>query len=64
MPSYKEYIDKIKPEFDKAYKFFEAEIAKIRTSRASPTMIEDIEVSCFGQKFPLKQLIHLKQKIA
>lgn len=54
--SYKEYIDKTKPEFDKAFKFFEGELAKIRTSRASPAMIEDIEVSCFGQKFPLKQL--------
>lgn len=54
--SYKEYIDKTKPEFEKAFKFFEGELAKIRTSRASPAMIEDIEVSCFGQKFPLKQL--------
>lgn len=54
--NYKEFIDKIKPEFEKSFRFFEAELAKIRTSRASPAMIEDIEVSCFGQKFPLKQL--------
>ena len=52
----KEFIDKVKPELEKAFRFFEAELAKIRTSRASPAMIEDIEVSCFGQKFPLKQL--------
>lgn len=52
----KEFIDKTKPELEKAFRFFEGELAKIRTSRASPAMIEDIEVSCFGQKFPLKQL--------
>ena len=54
--TYKEFIDKIKPEFDKAFKFLESEIAKIRTSRASPALIEDIQVDCFGQKFTLKQL--------
>ncbi len=54
--SYKEFIDKVKPEFDKAFKFLEAELAKIRTSRASPSLVEDIEVNAFGQKFPLKQL--------
>src|SRR3989344_9250291 len=54
--SYKEFIDKAKPEFEKAFKFFDGEIAKIRTSRASPALIEDIEVSAFGSKFALKQL--------
>lgn len=54
--SYKEFIDKAKPEFDKAFKFLEGEIAKIRTSRASPALVEDIEVNAFNQKFSLKQL--------
>lgn len=53
---YKDYINKVKPEFDKAFKFFEQEMAKIRTSRASPALIEDIEVNCFGSKCSLKQL--------
>ena len=53
---YQEIINKIKPELDKALNFFERELAKIRTSRASPALIEDISVECFGQKFPLKQL--------
>lgn len=56
MATYKEFIDKAKPEFDKAFKFLEGEVSKIRTSRASPALVEDIEVSAFGQKFPLKQL--------
>src|SRR3989338_8964533 len=54
--SYKEFIDKVKPEFEKAFKFLEGEMGKIRTSRATPSLVEDIEVNCFGQKFALKQL--------
>ncbi|MCX6724366.1 MAG: ribosome recycling factor [Candidatus Staskawiczbacteria bacterium] len=54
--TYKEFIDKVKPELEKSFKFLEGELAKIRTSRASPTLVEDIEVSAFGSKFPLKQL--------
>ena len=56
MATYKEFIDKVKPEFEKTFKFLEGELAKIRTSRASPALVEDIEVNAFGQKFPLKQL--------
>ncbi len=54
--SYKDFIERARPEFEKAFKFFEQELSKIRTSRASPALIEDIEVNAFGQKFPLKQL--------
>ncbi len=56
MQTYKEIIEKIKPELEKVIKFFEGELQKLRTSRASPSLIEDIEVNCFGSKFPLKQL--------
>lgn len=54
--SYKEFIDRVRPEFEKAFKFLEVEIAKIRTSRASPALVEDIEVNAFNSKFALKQL--------
>ncbi|MFA5877929.1 MAG: ribosome-recycling factor [Candidatus Staskawiczbacteria bacterium] len=54
--SYKETIDKIKPELDRVIKFFEGELQKVRTSRASPSLVEDISVDCFGSTFPLKQL--------
>lgn len=54
--NYKEFIDKVRPEFEKSYKFLEGELAKIRTSRASPAIVEDIEVNAFGSKFPIKQL--------
>lgn len=51
-----EIIDQIKPELDKVIDFFKAELVKIRVGRASPSLVEDIIVECFGQKFPLKQL--------
>lgn len=54
--SYQEIIEQIKPELDKVTTFFDKETAKIRTSRATPSLVEDLEVDCFGQRFPLKQL--------
>lgn len=54
--NYKEVINKIRPELDKAISYLETELSKIRTSRANPSLVEDIVCDCFGQKFPLKQL--------
>ena len=54
--TYQEIIDQIKPELEKVISFLEKELGRIRTSRASPSLVEDIEVECFNQKFPLKQL--------
>jgi len=54
--SYQEIINKIKPELEKVLHFFEGELAKIRTGRATPSLVENILVDCFGQKMPLKQL--------
>ena len=53
---YKEIIDKIKPELDKVITFLDRELARIRTGRASPSLVEDVVCECFGQRFPLKQL--------
>lgn len=53
---YKETIEKIKPELDKAVAFLERELAGFRTGRASPALVENVVVECFGQVFPLKQL--------
>ena len=54
--SHKEIIKKIKPELEKVLTFLERELQKIRTERASPSLVEDVEVECFGQKYILKQL--------
>ena len=56
---YKEIIQKIKPECEKVIIFLEREASKIHTGRASPALVEDIVVECFGEKFPLKQLAAL-----
>lgn len=53
---YKEIIDKIRPELDKAISFLERELAKIRTGRATPSLVEDIVCECFEKLLPLKQL--------
>ena len=53
---YKEIIKKIEPELGRAIDFLEREMAKIRTGRASPSLVENIIVECFEEKFPLKQL--------
>lgn len=56
METYKEIVNKIKPEFDKALMFLEKELTQVRTGRASPSLVENVVVDCFGQNFPLKQL--------
>jgi ribosome recycling factor len=53
---YRKIIEKIKPEMEKAVKAFEEEIKTIRSSRASPELVENLQVECFGQKFLLRQL--------
>lgn len=54
--NYKDIINKIRPELDKVIQFLEGELGKIRTGRASPSLVENTVVECFGQRFPLKQL--------
>lgn len=53
---YKEIIEEIKPEVDKVINFLEKELAKIRVSRASPSLVEDILVDFFDQRLPLKKM--------
>lgn len=53
---FRKIIEKIKPEMKKALNYLDRELSKIRGGRISPSMIEDIEVECFGKKMPLKQL--------
>lgn len=53
---YKKVIEKIKPEMEKAIDFLRNELSKIRTGRATPGLVENLEAECFGQKFPIRQL--------
>jgi ribosome recycling factor len=57
---YKELIDKIKPNLDKTVEYLKSELAGLQVGRATPGLIEDLEVECYGQKMPLKQLANIQ----
>lgn len=44
----KEFESAIKEEMDKVIKHFERELITIRTGRAHPALVEDIQVTCYG----------------
>lgn len=44
----KEILDKVKTEFNKIMEQFKQDIAQIRTSRAGPSLIENIKVNVYG----------------
>lgn len=56
MTSYKQIIDPIKPELDKVVEFVQKNLSSIRTGRATPALVENIQVELFGDKMPIKQL--------
>ncbi len=53
---YKELINKRKNDFEKAVEHFKEELGKIRTGRASATLVEDLLVDYYGAKSPMKQV--------
>ncbi|OGZ31822.1 MAG: ribosome recycling factor [Candidatus Portnoybacteria bacterium RBG_13_40_8] len=53
---YKKLLDNLRPELESTIQFLKGELVKIKTSRATPAMVEDIEIDCYNQKFPVKQL--------
>ncbi len=53
---YKNIIQKIKPGLDNAIIHFREELGSIRTGRATPALIETVEVEVYGSRSSLKQL--------
>jgi ribosome recycling factor len=49
-------VIELKNKMDSSIKHFEKELHTIRTSRANPTMLENIFVDAYGSKTPLNQL--------
>ena len=43
---YKQIIDKIKPDLEKTTAHFKEEMGALRTGRATPALIETVEVEC------------------
>lgn len=56
MITYKQIIDSIKPELLKVVDFTQKKLSSIRTGRATPALVESIQVEIFGEKMPIKQL--------
>lgn len=56
----KSFENPMKAEMEKPLKHFDGELIKIRTGRAHTSLIEDIQVACYGQApVPLKNLAAL-----
>ncbi|MBU0612726.1 ribosome recycling factor [Patescibacteria group bacterium] len=51
-----EYIDEFKLNAEKAIEHLKAELSKIRSGRAMPSLVENIPVECYGNISPLVQL--------
>ncbi|MEA3449821.1 MAG: ribosome recycling factor [Patescibacteria group bacterium] len=54
-----DFIKNKQEEFNKALEFFKKEIAGIRTGRANPNMLEDIQVEAYGTKTPLQGVANI-----
>ena len=49
-------ISDLKSKLEKSLEFFKSELSQIRTGRATPTLIENIEVDAYDSKMKLKEL--------
>ncbi len=57
---YKEIIDKIRPSLDRTISYLKEEFIGLQVGRATPALLEDLEVECYGQPTPLKQLANIQ----
>lgn len=53
---YKQIIDKIKPNLEKALAKLKEELGSVRSGRATPALIETVEVECYGSRSQLREL--------
>lgn len=56
---YKEAIALQKDELDAAVTHFEKEMAKLRTGRANPGLVDGLLVECYGVPTPIKQIANV-----
>jgi ribosome recycling factor len=54
--NWNELIESKKSEFEEVIERLTEDLKKLRVSRVSPGLVEDLKCEVFGQKFPLKQL--------
>lgn len=53
---YKDYINQRKKDFDAASEFAKNEAANIRTGRATPALVEDVQIEYLGAKLRIKEV--------
>lgn len=53
---YQQIIKKIKPELERTLDYLKSELAGLQIGRATPGLVEELPVDCYGQRLPLKQL--------
>src|SRR3989344_7903970 len=56
---YKELFIKLREELDGFMLCFKQDIGSIRTSRATPSLVEDLQVEYFGTRYHIKELASL-----
>lgn len=54
--SVKDLINQRKSEFERVLEFYKTDITAIRTGRATPALVENLEVDYYNQKFRVKEL--------
>lgn len=57
--NWKELVENLKKEFEEELSLFKEELKKIRSSRPSPALVEDLEVDLYGKKFRLKNIAQI-----
>jgi len=53
---YQPILNETKQEFEKVMSFLQEGLAKLRTGRASPSLVEDVQVECYGSSMRLKEV--------
>ncbi len=51
-----QFLDKHRPEYQNAVSHYKQDIASLKTGRASPSMVENIQVEAYGSRMPIQQL--------
>lgn len=57
-------IQALKKKLEEAIEFFQGELKNVRTGRANPAMVEDIQIDYYGAKSPLKQVASISSQDA
>ncbi len=53
---YKQILENLRKELDKALEFLKNDVAQIRSGRANPALVENIKVEAYGNKLNLKEV--------